>query len=95
MLLFIVQNSAASAAGNAEMGRLIAQRWCSGRHALPGTHAASDAAPAFVTVAKEHRGNPSWVRAWLMTPHPPMTGINLTRQQIDDVTAYLQSLPTN
>lgn len=84
--------SLALAAGNAEAGRLLAQRWCSACHLVPGARTASDAAPSFVSVAKTHKNDPSWVRAWLSTPHPPMEGINLTRQQIADVTAYLQSL---
>jgi mono/diheme cytochrome c family protein len=84
--------SLALAAGNAEVGHLLSQRWCSACHLVPGASTASDVAPSFITVAKTHKNDPSWVRAWLMTPHPPMQGINLTRQQIDDVTAYLQSL---
>jgi mono/diheme cytochrome c family protein len=94
-MLLVVQLSGASAAGNPESGRLLAQRWCSGCHALPSAHAASDAAPPFASVARAHKGDPAWVRAWLMTPHPPMEGINLSRQQIEDVIAYLQALPSN
>jgi hypothetical protein len=30
-----------------------------------------------------------------MSPHPPMPNISLSRQQIDDIVAYLSSLPTN
>jgi mono/diheme cytochrome c family protein len=93
--LLAVPVSPASATGNSESGRLLAQHWCSGCHALPSAHAASDVAPTFEKVARDHKGDPSWVRAWLMSPHPPMEGINLTRQQIEDVTAYLQSLPSN
>jgi mono/diheme cytochrome c family protein len=32
------------------------------------------------------------VRAWLADPHPPMPNFNLSRQQIDDIVAYLDSL---
>jgi hypothetical protein len=28
-----------------------------------------------------------------MDPHPPMPGIMLSRKQVDDVIAYLNSLP--
>lgn len=50
----------------------------------------SDAAPPFVAVARQNtRG---WVRAWLAAPHPPMPNFNLSRQQIDDIVAYLDSL---
>jgi hypothetical protein len=29
-----------------------------------------------------------------MDPHPPMLNISLSRQQIDDIVAYLGTLPT-
>jgi len=29
-----------------------------------------------------------------MSPHPPMPSISLSRQQIDDIVAYLGTLPT-
>jgi mono/diheme cytochrome c family protein len=95
VILFVAQGSLALAAGSPETGRLLAQHWCSGCHAVPGARTASDAAPSFVSVAKAHKGDATWIRAWLMAPHPPMEGINLSRQQIEDVTAYLQSLPSN
>jgi len=63
--------------------------------AVPGAQTASDAAPSFVSIATAHKGDATWVKACLMAPHPPMEGINLSRQQIEDVTAYLQSLPSN
>jgi mono/diheme cytochrome c family protein len=28
-----------------------------------------------------------------MAPHPPMPSISLSRQQIDDIVAYLSTLP--
>lgn len=95
VILLIAQGSAALAAGSPETGRLLAQHWCSGCHAVPGAQTASDAAPSFVSIATAHKGDATWVKAWLMAPHPPMEGINLSRQQIEDVTAYLQSLPSN
>jgi hypothetical protein len=30
-----------------------------------------------------------------MDPHPPMPGIMLSRQQINDIIAYLNSVPSN
>jgi hypothetical protein len=45
-MLLIVQVSTALAAGNAETGGLLAQRWCSGCHAVPAARTASDAAPS-------------------------------------------------
>jgi hypothetical protein len=35
-----------------------------------------------------------WVRTWFTNPHLPMKGISLSRQQVDRIVAYLQSLAT-
>jgi mono/diheme cytochrome c family protein len=32
------------------------------------------------------------IRGWLADPHPPMPNLNLSRQEIDDILAYLESL---
>jgi mono/diheme cytochrome c family protein len=46
------------------------------------------------TIAQQQKGkDPQWVKAWLQAPHPPMPNFNLSRQEIDDVAAYLAALP--
>jgi cytochrome c len=87
--------SAAEAAGNADAGRQLVTRSCSSCHATESAATATDNAPPFSVVAKTNRENPAWIRGWLMSPHPPMPNISLSRQQIDDIIAYLSSLPTN
>jgi len=87
--------AAAAAPGNAEAGRQLVMRSCTSCHAPASTTAASDAAPPLSFVARDNRNNPAWIRGWLMDPHPPMPGIMLSRQQIDDVIAYLNTLPAS
>ena len=84
-----------AAAGNVEAGRQLVVRSCSSCHATESSATAADNAPPFSTVAKTHKERPVWIRGWLMSPHPPMPNISLSRQQIDDIVAYLSSLPTN
>ena len=84
-----------AAAGNAEAGRQLAMRSCSSCHATESSATATDNAPPFSAVAKTNKERPAWIRGWLMSPHPPMPNISLSRQQIDDIVAYLSSLPTN
>ena len=86
---------ALAAAGNAEAGRQFVMRSCSSCHAIEAAKTATDNAPPFSVVAKTNKDNPAWIRGWLMSPHPPMPNISLSRQQIDDIIAYLSSLPTN
>ena len=82
----------ASAEGRAEAGRLLAQRWCASCHQVEPNAPAKDAAPPFASLGVQRGKDPGWIRAWLANPHPPMQGINLSRRQIDDIIAYLQSL---
>lgn len=83
----------ALAAGDPEAGRLLTERYCTGCHASPNSTTATDAAPTFMAVAQRNRENRTWVRAWLTAPHSAMRGLDLSRRQIDDVVAYLNSLP--
>ena len=86
---------AAAATGSADAGRQLVLRSCTSCHATNATTAATDAAPPLSFVARDNKQRPAWVRGWLMDPHPPMPGIMLSRQQIDDIIAYLNSLPAS
>jgi mono/diheme cytochrome c family protein len=92
---FLIFTAPAHAAGDMDAGRQLVETSCSSCHLVGSTGSGSDVAPSFARIAKAKKGDPSWTRAWLMDPHPPMKGINLTRQQIDDVVAYLRSLSTD
>jgi mono/diheme cytochrome c family protein len=87
--------AAYAAAGNADSGRQLVMRSCSSCHTTEAATIAGDAAPPFSAVAKTNKERPAWIRGWLMAPHPPMPSIPLSRQQINDIIAYLGSLPTN
>ena len=85
----------AAPAGNAEAGRDLVMRSCISCHAPDASKAASDGAPPLSFVARDNKNNPAWIRGWLMDPHPPMPGIMLSRKQIDDIIAYLNTLPVS
>jgi mono/diheme cytochrome c family protein len=84
--------SAAWAAASPEAGHRLAQQWCSSCHQVDATDTIRDFVPSFPSLANRPDRSLSWVRLWLMDPHPPMVGLNLSRAQIDNVIAYLQSL---
>lgn len=94
--LTILASSAVAhaASGNAEAGRQLVTRSCSSCHAIEAAKTATDGAPPFTLIAKTNRERPAWIRGWLMSPHPPMPNISLSRQQIDDIVAYLGAIPT-
>lgn len=78
-------------AGDPANGRRVAERWCSSCHVVAG-RGGTDAAPTLESIARDRRREPDWVRQWLSAPHPPMPDPNLTRAEIEDVVAYLESL---
>jgi cytochrome c len=85
----------AAAAGNAEAGRQLVLRSCASCHTLAANKAATDTAPPLSFLSKDNKTRPAWVRGWLMDPHPPMPNIMLNRAQIDNIIAYLNTLPTD
>lgn len=76
-------------AADPDAGAALTQRWCSGCHVIGNSSHGQDAAPTL----PPHGRDQTWLRAWLTDPHPPMPNFNLSRQEIDDIIAYLQSLP--
>jgi len=91
-LTFIAAATAQAAAGDAQAGRRIALRWCDGCHGSAEANRASDGAPSLLAIAQDKSKTPEHLRAWLTAPHPPMPNLNLSRSEIDDIMAYLESL---
>lgn len=80
------------AGGDADAGKVLAQSWCVSCHIVDRSGTGADTAPPFPAIAQRSPNDRAWLRAWLAEPHPPMPNFNLSRQQIDDVVAYLDSL---
>src|SRR5215831_11267519 len=91
----ILLTSAATSASDAQAGRDIVMRSCVSCHATEGTRTASDHAPPLSFLARANRERPASIRGWLMNPHPPMPNLMMSRKQIADVIAYLNSLPAS
>jgi cytochrome c len=79
-------------AGEREAGWNLARRWCAGCHVVDMSGYGADTAASFPTIARERGKDQGWLRAWLNSPHPPMPNMHLSRAEIDDVIAYLESL---
>ncbi|NYZ14882.1 cytochrome C [Azospirillum sp. RWY-5-1] len=95
MILIVVAGTmvaSTSLAADPVAGRGIAERWCLSCHAGPGGRSGSDAAPTLESLGRQRHDRPHWVRGWLTAPHPPMPDVPLTRDEIEDVVAYLESL---
>lgn len=76
----------ALAAGDADAGLVIAQRWC------VACHGSSDAVPTLREAVNRPDRDAGTLEAWLTAPHPPMPDLALSRREIDDLVAYLGTL---
>lgn len=80
------------AQGDPEVGRELAQTWCTSCHVVDEEGHGADAGPALPTLLGDGQRTPDELRGWLAAPHPPMPNFDLSRQEIEDIVAYLESL---
>jgi mono/diheme cytochrome c family protein len=90
----LAMTAGAQQEGDPTAGRRLAEAWCSGCHVIgPGASGpASDAVPTFPAVARMPSTTGMSLRAFLLTPHARMPDIQMSREQIDDVVAYILGL---
>lgn len=84
--------SVPAAAGNADSGRTLAERWCTGCHIIGNPVLGSDMAPPFTAIAADSEKGREQLEAWLATPHTGMPSMPLSRWDIDDLVTYIESL---
>ena len=77
---------------DARQGRAIAEAWCAGCHAVSSEGGGADAAPTFRAIANAPDFSAAGVRNFVARPHPPMPRLDLTKGQIEDLTAYIRTL---
>lgn len=74
-------------------GKQLAEQWCANCHAVaPNQASASADVPPFIEIAHRRSAEIQRLRYFLLDPHPVMPNFNLTRQEIDDLIAYISSL---
>jgi cytochrome c len=74
-------------------GERLARQWCANCHVINGSgpSATVPQSPPSFRVAAGHL-NPEQLRAFLTHPHGQMPDLSLTRSEIDDLIAYIESL---
>jgi mono/diheme cytochrome c family protein len=80
------------AQGDPEVGRELALRWCTSCHVVDLEGHGADAGPPLPVLLGDGQRTTDELRGWLVAPHPPMPDFDLSRQEIEDIVAYLQSL---
>jgi len=80
--------------GDATAGRHLAENWCGSCH-VPGPAASrgvSNGVPTFAAIGKMPSTTRMSLRAFLQTPHARMPDLHLSRDEVDDLAAYILSL---
>ena len=93
-LLVMLVTEVSAQAGDATIGRKIAEQWCISCHSVnPMT--ARDVVKSFPAMAKDATKTENYLRNWLLQPHPSMPDFNLARDDVDHIVAFVRSLDGN
>jgi cytochrome c553 len=84
--------AAQEATGSASAGQELVSKLCASCHIVGTERVGSDVAPPFVVIARNSEMTLSALHAWVGPEHPMLRNLALTRQQIADINAYLDSL---
>jgi mono/diheme cytochrome c family protein len=73
-------------------GAVLAQRWCTSCHVVAdaGQGTAQQGTPSFRAIASGGQ-NPNQLGAFLSHPHGAMPDLTLTRAEIDNLIAYIET----
>jgi mono/diheme cytochrome c family protein len=92
VVLAAVASQGAQAA-DARNGEQIAQRWCATCHLVSNDQRqASTAVPTFPVIARIPNFTAAAITFFLLTPHPKMPDMALSRRDAEDIAAYIASL---
>jgi mono/diheme cytochrome c family protein len=78
-------------AADALKGEILAKRWCTSCHIVSaGQQQGTAQAPPFSAVASRSDFNETTIAYFLLTPHPRMPDMNLSRSEAADLAAYIK-----
>jgi mono/diheme cytochrome c family protein len=78
--------------GDPMAGRELASQLCTACHIVGTERVGSDVAPPFATIARDPDMTLTELHAWIGPAHPMLPNLALTREQIADINAYLDTL---
>ena len=93
--LFVLIVSAAFTGGafaaDASKGETLAKRWCATCHIVASNQQRGTAqSPPFSAIANKPDFNEATLAFFLLTPHPRMPDMNLSRSEAADLAAYIK-----
>jgi cytochrome c len=89
------QSVRTSTPANAERGLRLAERLCAQCHAVAAPAAGSTVAadvPSFSAIARQPGQTVETIAGRIVVPHPPMPHVQVSRDEIADLAAYIISL---
>ena len=88
--VLIVATSSNAFAADALKGETLAKRWCASCHVVSQRQIqGTTLTPPFSEIAKKPDFSKKAIAYFLLSPHPPMPDMNLTRNEADDLAAYI------
>ncbi|AXS42822.1 cytochrome c [Breoghania sp. L-A4] len=85
--------SSAGAAGDSQNGETLARIWCSACHVVATDQTAASAdVPTFQAIARNPLNTPERLAQFLADPHPVMPDMDLSRIEVADIIAYIETL---
>ena len=89
--VLVIANGSAQAASDPVSGKDIAGRWCAQCHLVDGGRA-RDAAPPLLAIARDVSWTDDRLAAFLTKPHGGRRGFSFSRQETNNLVAYIRSL---
>jgi len=82
--------SAGALAADANHGETLAKRWCASCHIVASDQTrGEDNVPPFATIARLPGFDANAIARFLMDPHPKMPDMQLSRDEAEDLAAYI------
>ncbi len=79
-------------AASVTQGEVLAKRWCAACHVVAaGQKSGNTQAPPFSEVANKPHLDAPMLALFLLSPHPKMPDMNLSRNEAADLAAYIKS----
>ena len=92
LLLLTAAAGTGAYAADAFKGEALAKRWCATCHIVASDQQrGTTQAPPFSAVANKPDFNERTLAYFLLTPHPRMPDMNLTRNEAADLAAYVKT----
>jgi cytochrome c len=93
--ILMAQCAARAQAADVAQGKVLAKALCSNCHIVGPGEASKEVSadvPSFMAVAAKPGQSVDKIRGFILNPHPQMPKVQLTKPELDAVSAYILSL---